>query len=293
MLNQGSNNEMNSKISESKKPKIQMDMKEVNVPLADRLQQEDKIVLINSKKLNNQRRTSKINHSLSLEPSGLQKSESADQTNFHLRKKKKINEENYYFSNKICEICKFGNNENSLLLCDLCDDGYHISCMEEMFKMTYDSNKEEWICFRCDEVLNGNNLSRCQKKKSMKDLDSTDSVSSINSSRDTLIEKSNITFKIPRYSAKIHEQTKNLFNSLKKKGLIFDDDLRYTESCPSYKNNCKYERYIQVIYCYNQKINNSFIFISTIIFFYWVSKLNNNFNTLENEFREHKYFSGF
>ena len=45
----------------------------------------------------------------------------------------------------ICEICELGNNEESMLLCDCCDKGFHTGCIG-ITRIPY---LEYWFCCHC------------------------------------------------------------------------------------------------------------------------------------------------
>lgn len=47
---------------------------------------------------------------------------------------------------KICENCKKGEHEESLLVCDLCDRGYHTFCLATAMK---DIPEGRWLCAHC------------------------------------------------------------------------------------------------------------------------------------------------
>eukprot|EP01103_Thecamoeba_quadrilineata_P021465 TRINITY_DN9873_c0_g1_i1.p1 TRINITY_DN9873_c0_g1~~TRINITY_DN9873_c0_g1_i1.p1 ORF type:complete len:1009 (-),score=185.30 TRINITY_DN9873_c0_g1_i1:109-3135(-) len=46
----------------------------------------------------------------------------------------------------ICEICTIGNEEDKLLLCDKCDQGFHTFCLEPPLR---EVPKNEWFCYDC------------------------------------------------------------------------------------------------------------------------------------------------
>lgn len=49
------------------------------------------------------------------------------------------------YENTMCEVCGLGDNEDSLLLCDGCDEGFHIYCLN----ITQIPNLENWFCSEC------------------------------------------------------------------------------------------------------------------------------------------------
>ena len=59
----------------------------------------------------------------------------------------KITEEDieFTFEDIICEICNSGDNEDSLLLCDHCDKGYHTNCIG-IIRVPY---LDKWFCSQC------------------------------------------------------------------------------------------------------------------------------------------------
>jgi len=48
-----------------------------------------------------------------------------------------------------CKICDSGDNADKLLLCDLCDDGYHIDCLTPKLKQLED---KDWHCNSCADA---------------------------------------------------------------------------------------------------------------------------------------------
>jgi hypothetical protein len=49
-------------------------------------------------------------------------------------KSKEEEEEEETVSDILCEICKLGTNDEKLLLCDACDQGFHIYCLKPPLK---------------------------------------------------------------------------------------------------------------------------------------------------------------
>jgi hypothetical protein len=49
-----------------------------------------------------------------------------------------------------CKICDGGDNDQLLLLCDLCDDGYHINCLTPKLKQVPED--KEWHCNSCADA---------------------------------------------------------------------------------------------------------------------------------------------
>ena len=48
---------------------------------------------------------------------------------------------------KVCEKCKQGDREDRMVLCDVCDKGYHIECLG------LDAvPKDDWICMECENA---------------------------------------------------------------------------------------------------------------------------------------------
>jgi hypothetical protein len=50
------------------------------------------------------------------------------------------------YSTKICELCNHGDRDDQILLCDVCDDGYHMDCLQP--KLT-SIPADMWICPQC------------------------------------------------------------------------------------------------------------------------------------------------
>jgi hypothetical protein len=49
------------------------------------------------------------------------------------------------FDSIICELCELGTSEDALLLCDLCDRGFHTHCIG-IARVPY---LEQWFCVQC------------------------------------------------------------------------------------------------------------------------------------------------
>lgn len=47
---------------------------------------------------------------------------------------------------EICEICNVGENEDEILLCDGCDRGYHMYCLDPPLSSI---PRTEWYCVKC------------------------------------------------------------------------------------------------------------------------------------------------
>ncbi|KAI7883965.1 hypothetical protein K492DRAFT_205018 [Lichtheimia hyalospora FSU 10163] len=47
---------------------------------------------------------------------------------------------------QVCEICNTGDNEDSILLCDGCDSGYHMYCLNPPLQTV---PKSDWFCVKC------------------------------------------------------------------------------------------------------------------------------------------------
>ena len=50
------------------------------------------------------------------------------------------------YANKVCESCGEDHKARELLLCDVCEDGYHLSCLKPALKKV---PKGEWVCPPC------------------------------------------------------------------------------------------------------------------------------------------------
>lgn len=48
-----------------------------------------------------------------------------------------------------CRVCRKGTNADKLLLCDRCNDGYHLYCLEPKLKKI---PKGDWFCHKCDPM---------------------------------------------------------------------------------------------------------------------------------------------
>ncbi|EGR29795.1 SET domain protein, partial [Ichthyophthirius multifiliis] len=53
-----------------------------------------------------------------------------------------------YLLEKICEICQDFHNEDKLLLCDYCEDAYHIYCLNPPLN-NVPGEEEDWFCSIC------------------------------------------------------------------------------------------------------------------------------------------------
>ncbi|CAJ0942984.1 unnamed protein product, partial [Mesorhabditis belari] len=51
-----------------------------------------------------------------------------------------------------CQVCRTSDNEDQLLLCDLCDLGYHLYCFRPVLKQVPEG---EWYCPKCKEAASG------------------------------------------------------------------------------------------------------------------------------------------
>lgn len=47
---------------------------------------------------------------------------------------------------QVCEICSTGDNEDAILLCDGCDSGYHMYCLNPPLQTV---PKSDWFCVKC------------------------------------------------------------------------------------------------------------------------------------------------
>ncbi len=52
-----------------------------------------------------------------------------------------------------CQLCHSGDDEDSLLLCDGCDKGYHTYCFKPAMTSVPDG---DWYCFECINKATGN-----------------------------------------------------------------------------------------------------------------------------------------
>lgn len=50
------------------------------------------------------------------------------------------------YSTKICEQCELGDRNDEIILCDVCDDGYHMGCLDPILESVPDYL---WICPAC------------------------------------------------------------------------------------------------------------------------------------------------
>lgn len=55
-----------------------------------------------------------------------------------------------------CQICHCGDNEDSLLLCDGCDKGYHTYCFKPVLENVPEG---DWYCYEC--INKATNLKHC------------------------------------------------------------------------------------------------------------------------------------
>ena len=49
-------------------------------------------------------------------------------------------------STMVCETCKQGSHEDKIILCDSCDNGHHISCLDPPLQSIPEG---DWLCPRC------------------------------------------------------------------------------------------------------------------------------------------------
>ena len=56
-----------------------------------------------------------------------------------------------------CEVCECADNPENLMLCDMCDEGYHTYCLRPVLKRVPPG---EWACPRCD----ASGLTECGEK---------------------------------------------------------------------------------------------------------------------------------
>lgn len=59
--------------------------------------------------------------------------------------------EEYVEEVTLCEVCRLGDREDRLLLCDSCDSGYHCECLDPPLETI---PIDEWFCPPCSRVLN-------------------------------------------------------------------------------------------------------------------------------------------
>jgi len=52
-----------------------------------------------------------------------------------------------------CQLCKGGDNEDKLLLCDACDRGYHTYCFKPPLEQIPEG---DWFCWECINKATGN-----------------------------------------------------------------------------------------------------------------------------------------
>eukprot|EP00939_MAST-03C_sp_MAST-3C-sp1_P004445 g4445.t1 len=72
----------------------------------------------------------------------------AGPANFDSKSKKRLIRAE--LENKCCEVCGSGGDESKFLLCDMCDEGYHIYCCDPPLT-ELPKEDEEWICHRCKD----------------------------------------------------------------------------------------------------------------------------------------------
>lgn len=73
--------------------------------------------------------------------------------------------ENDYYNAIICERCENADNEDRLLLCDACNDGYHTYCLRPKLSLVPEG---EWFCPRCireQQELERSNALQQQKQQ--------------------------------------------------------------------------------------------------------------------------------
>ena len=63
------------------------------------------------------------------------------------------NDEDSTSSNKQCQVCRSGDvdDDDPMLLCDACNEGYHISCLNPPLARVPDGN---WFCDNCMSEAN-------------------------------------------------------------------------------------------------------------------------------------------
>jgi len=152
-----------------------------------------------------------------------------------------------YLDCKACEICAHTEDEATMLLCDKCDDGYHIHCLTPgLFSIP----KYNWYCTPCKikkslkSALPGlNNNSRVEintffsNNQTANNKRSMQHPSSIRTKKHHHLTKKK---KLPKFLMP-HMFNKNnvsLFDAMKASNMIFDDDLSYLNLDVSVNMNC-------------------------------------------------------
>jgi hypothetical protein len=74
-------------------------------------------------------------------------------------------------SNARCKVCRRGTSSDALLLCDKCDDGYHMQCLNPSISEVPDG---DWFCPKCDPDSFAPPKSRKKKRKKEEEEGSAD-----------------------------------------------------------------------------------------------------------------------
>ena len=147
---------------------------------------------------------------------------------------KNSNEQQKNILLKRCGICGKAGNDEIMLFCDKCDDGFHKKCVDM---------KEE--NFRCKRCISETKVDSTDVYKTIKIY------SIINKEVKGLI--CNEKLKIPTM-----KKLENLDECLKNRNLQFNDDLVYSKNCPKEVNNYLLENGIQKLSEKNVEIYNKF-----------------------------------
>ena len=126
-----------------------------------------------------------------------------------------------YIDQKVCKVCNKGDNENELLLCDMCDDAYHFRCLSiKIFDFT---EERKWFCLKClgKDIYDQKTISRIYSHQLINSKENHYK----NKYFEPQLEKSKAFFRLPKYSKQIESQKENLMKSLQLKGMKFSDDL--------------------------------------------------------------------
>jgi hypothetical protein len=167
----------------------------------------------------------------------------------------KHDEYNVYLDRKECEICKETDEEATMLLCDICDDGYHMNCLRQRLltipicdwycKMHTHTNKKS--------VFNNNikypDNNRVGIKSFFSSIDNRNTsvqttVTHTKKRRNLTMKKKKPKFVLPHIS---RHNNQSLFNAMKASNMIFDDDLSYPNDAIKKMNNGRGDEKIQIM----------------------------------------------
>ncbi|KAK8796499.1 hypothetical protein WA538_005706 [Blastocystis sp. DL] len=163
------------------------------------------------------------------------------------------------FDSLLCDVCGKGENEESIIICDNCNKGFHLYCVKPILPSV---PAGEWFCPRCRDNKKKKyyrNLARYQENQSLIvdffKLDKPIPVSiKYNFRRTTMPKKASVmTPAVPKtkgrlkcYSPstdieKIKLQHVALASAMSQQGIEYSNELVYRKGCPASMNRVKYD----------------------------------------------------